>query len=113
MRLHAARSSTLKTLGTLKYHKDSIQALSFYHEDERSTSRLDNPDAGALEGEEVKSVDEVEGEDESESESDDESDSESEDTEGTGKTNSRIKDFLAVGGKDGRISIWNLDFNRK
>lgn len=84
-RIRLYSTKTFKQLGTLDYHKNGVQALTF--------ARIDEGGSGVAPGWTG------EGGDEDEDEDDD------------GFSSSEIearKRWLVAGGKDGRVSIWEL-----
>lgn len=84
VRLHSA--SSFRALAVLQYHKDSVYSLAFGHQ----ISHDPHEEAG---------VDEKE------------SDSSSDEDESTDAEHVERERWLACGGKDGRISLWNLPFS--
>ncbi|KAI0321778.1 WD40 repeat-like protein [Amylostereum chailletii] len=84
-RIRLYSTKTFKPLGTLTYHKDSVQALAFAHAQLRET------DGGPLPQEDV----------------DDDEDMTSSEKRARAR-------WLVSGGKDGRVAIWELvDFSRR
>lgn len=144
VRLHSltSKSSLLKSLGTLKYHRDGIQAVCFLNES-RGQNRIQKSEVNEEKKRETNADGSLElgmkglqfnnaepegnqddrsarrkfaneGESESESEGEGQEDVSNESSEESCEESridsSEASNFLAVGSKDGRISIWQLDF---
>ncbi|TFY68523.1 hypothetical protein EVG20_g3519 [Dentipellis fragilis] len=91
-RLYSTKS--LKSLGTLVYHKNGVQALAFANRSLQSQATNPKPVSSTVRP-------------------DDDSDSDDEDGMTAAEKESRTR-WLVSGGKDGRVAIWELmDFGRK
>ena len=109
MHSHRVRLYSIKTfkpLGTLDHHKNGVQALAFARNAPPSARPSRNKDGDSEAGPHARSTP-------ASLEQGDDAGDDDEDEEFSGSEVEARKRWLVAGGKDGRISVWELmDFTR-